>query len=132
MLADLHETVDRFWNDVERVHPAPPTVKWRSQFSIAVIETATNVVRHSYPPGEPGRLQLHLVALVDAIEATITDRGAPYPPDEVCAGRSMPHPEDLMEGGYGLALVTQAVDDVSYGRTAAGENSWRLVKFLSR
>jgi serine/threonine-protein kinase RsbW len=131
-LADLHEILEGFWHDVERAHPAPPAARWRSQFSTAVLETATNVVRHSYPPAEPGRLQLRLTAFVDAIQATFTDTGAPYTPEQLCAGRSMPNPEDLAEGGYGLALIAEAVDDVSYDRTPAGENSWRLVKFLAR
>jgi anti-sigma regulatory factor (Ser/Thr protein kinase) len=43
-------------------------------------------------------------------------------------------PDDLddlslfAEGGYGLQIARDAVDEVSYVRTPAGRNIWRLVK----
>jgi len=43
----------------------------------------------------------------------------------------MPKPEDLCEGGYGLALIASAVDRLEYERMGPGTNHWRLVKFLS-
>jgi anti-sigma regulatory factor (Ser/Thr protein kinase) len=41
----------------------------------------------------------------------------------------MPNPEDLAEGGYGMAIIRSLMDDIRY-ESAQGKNIWTLVKNL--
>jgi serine/threonine-protein kinase RsbW len=136
-LAALHGALARFWVAVQGAHPRPPDSAWRARFETAVAEIGANIVRHAYPPGTaPGRLRLRLRAYPDRVEARFNDRGVEFSgdPSQWGAARApgvAPGPPDLAdvpEGGYGLALVLQAVDRLDYARLAGGENRWRLVK----
>lgn len=92
---------------------------------LVISEACSNVVQHAYPDDRPGRLLLEI--RVSAAEAVIqvTDYGQGFDPGRVARpdlGR--PH-----EGGYGLYLVEQSVDEFSY-RRGSGRNVLRcVVKF---
>jgi serine/threonine-protein kinase RsbW len=138
-LAALHGALARFWVAVQEAHPRPPDSAWRAAFETAVAEIGANIVRHAYPPGRaPGRLRLRLRAFPERIEARFNDRGVAFSgePSRLLASKpplapgGPPDPADVPEGGYGLALVLQAVDRLDYARLAGGENRWRLVKRL--
>ena len=132
-LAALHDLLARFWVLVERVAPVRPPDELRARFATAVIEIGGNIIRHAYPLGESGTLELRLRAWHDRLEARFTDRGVRYDPP--------PSPESpavfddgavaaLPEGGFGLALARSAVDALDYDRADDSENHWTLVTSL--
>jgi anti-sigma regulatory factor (Ser/Thr protein kinase) len=135
-LGALHELLNRFWPAVDETIAEPPSPELRMRFVTAVLEIASNIVRHAYPPDTPaGPLELRLCAWPGRIEARFADRGVPYQPPAAPAAPALAADlEDLSalpEGGYGLALVRAAVDQHDYARTTGGENRWRLVSLLS-
>ncbi len=134
-LGDLHAALDRFWAALDRALPHPPDEQWRLQFATAAAEVATNVMRHAYPAGAaPGCIQLWLCAYPDLVEACFVDYGLVFTP--LCGPKRGTLSDDrddldsLPEGGYGLALVRAAVDELDYSRSDEGTNVWRLVKRL--
>ena len=125
--AALHDALDRCWEAARRALAQPPERARWLEFTTAVMEIATNIVRHAYPDdAAPARLELRLRVYADRIEARFTDRGVPFSAPAEPASDELDIP-DLTEGGYGLALARAAVDRLDYHRTPGGLNRWRLV-----
>jgi serine/threonine-protein kinase RsbW len=95
---------------------------------LAAHEAATNVIRHAYQ-GEGGR-PIELVIDVNDEQAcvTILHRGRDFDPDAV----RPPDFDGSREGGFGLYLIMQSVDDVSFCRDEDGRCGVRLVKARRR
>jgi anti-sigma regulatory factor (Ser/Thr protein kinase) len=116
---------------VEAAVPEPPSQAWRLAFATAVIEVATNIMRHAYPSQVADRgLSLHLRVYADQVVASLQDHGIPLPAAPVAGPPPTGDTLDLAEGGYGLALARACVDVLDYSRTPDGTNCWRLVKRL--
>lgn len=93
---------------------------------LAVHETCTNIIEHAYA-GEPGRIRIE-TKILDAppqFIATLHDQGRPFEVPEI----NMPNPEKPQIKGYGLFLVNELMDKVTYSAEAEG-NCWRLEKNL--
>lgn len=116
-------------------------------FMTAVVEIATNIIRHAYAAeAEGGELELALTLYENRLEARFCDQGAHFesaPKLLSPEGQSSaaPDPEtllnalddidnigDLPEGGFGLMVARQALDRLEYLRTEDGDNCWLLVK----
>jgi anti-sigma regulatory factor (Ser/Thr protein kinase) len=100
-------------------------------FKTAVVEIATNILRHAYPPDHPqAPLMFQLNLFSQHVEAVFHDQGIAFtPPTEV----TLPNLDDILdvpEGNFGLFLALQALDHLEYTRTPAGVNQWRLIKQL--
>jgi serine phosphatase RsbU (regulator of sigma subunit)/anti-sigma regulatory factor (Ser/Thr protein kinase) len=91
-----------------------------ADLALAATEVCTNIIRHGYDGGEEGEIQIHLSREEDAIYLTILDTAPPFAPR---AGVALP--ETLAEGGYGLYLVQNLVDKVSY--QSNGDRGNRIV-----
>jgi serine/threonine-protein kinase RsbW len=116
-LDEVHAALAQLW----AAAPDAPELD-RLRFETAVIEIATNVVRHTTPGGDDG--PVHAVAVLRVapplLEAEITDDGTLVDVD------LNPAPvDDLAVSGRGIALVQRAVDTLSYSRRS-GRNTWRL------
>jgi anti-sigma regulatory factor (Ser/Thr protein kinase) len=99
-----------------------------SAFMTAVVEIATNIMRHAYPPGaSPGEISLALALYAERLEARFYDQGVEFELHADIAP-NLDDPLGLPEGGYGLFIARQALDTLEYQRTPAGENRWTLVK----
>jgi anti-sigma regulatory factor (Ser/Thr protein kinase) len=97
----------------------------------AVVEIATNILRHAYPPGTPpGSMELRLLAFRDRVEARFSDHGTAFQDAVRLATARVPDPAALAEGGYGLALARATLDRLEYTRSSLGRNSWLLAKQL--
>ncbi len=123
-------TADPSW--VEQVHAACDELWLRApgtpepdrlRFETAVIELATNVVRHTRPDGpDPVRTEVVLRSAGPRLEAELADTGTAVPVD------LDPGPvDDLAESGRGIRLVLRAVDSLSLDRER-GRNVWRVVR----
>jgi len=117
-LDEVHDALARLW----AATPAVPDLD-RMRFETAVVEIATNIVRHAVPTG------------VGPVDATVVLRSAPPRLDAVLSddGSAVavdldPGPvDDLAEGGRGIALVQNAVDTLTLDRED-GRNTWRITR----
>ncbi|MCW5977343.1 MAG: ATP-binding protein [Bryobacteraceae bacterium] len=99
---------------------------------LAVDEIVTNIVLHGYEEaGLSGDITLRADLDADEFVIRVEDHGKPYDPN----AHRMPHPDDLslpLEdraiGGLGIMLAMDAVDDLQYDATAAGNVHRFIVK----
>lgn len=124
----LHDALDRFWAGAAQ-HSLEPVEDWRAQFATAVIEIASNVIRHAYDNRPPGLLGLELRLHGDRVEALFQDHGRPYVASPERALGDLTGALGVPEGGYGLSLVRALVDRLQYSREG-DVNHWLLVKAL--
>ena len=111
----VHDLVDELWNRVPDV-----AVRDRHAFETAVIEVAGNIVEHG---GPEVRLRVWLTVTADRVEAHFRDTGRAVD----LSAADGPEPDELAEGGRGLALARAAADAVEYERTGL-TNRWRVSK----
>ena len=93
---------------------------------LAIQEMCMNIVDHAYEGRSDGRISLNLTVAEDSFTAEFSDDGTPFDPSKVTG-------PDLERGqvrGYGLYLMKELLDDVSY-TSSEGRNHWRLMKRVS-
>jgi anti-sigma B factor antagonist len=94
------------------------------QLVLALNEAATNVIRHAYG-GEPGRpIELAVEVDEDAARVSLLHAGGDFDP----AAAAAPIFDGSREGGFGLYLISQTVDEVEYTRDERGRCAIRMVK----
>jgi serine/threonine-protein kinase RsbW len=115
----VHDLLDDVWAGHGAVR-----LRDRMSFETAIIELASNVLRHA-DSGSGITCRLDIVVRPDRLEATLTDSGEPG--DIQLAGRELP--DELAESGRGIPLVQALVDVVEYDR--GGElNRWYIARTL--
>jgi serine/threonine-protein kinase RsbW len=98
----------------------------RSLLELAIVEAATNVVRHAYG-GRGGRVEVELAREGKEVDLSVVDSGAPFDPTCVPPPRE-PDPADPStwpEGGMGLPIIRAACDELRY-RSEGGRNRLTL------
>jgi serine/threonine-protein kinase RsbW len=96
---------------------------------LAAEEAFVNIVRHAYTGGA-GPVRSSLTRDDQGITITFTDEAPPFDP------RDVPPPDldaelaDRREGGLGLHLIRQLMDEVHYRYRAGAGNTLELVKYL--
>lgn len=95
------------------------------QCELALQELLTNLVDHAYNGDTSRTITVTLTCLPTRVLIETQDTGIPARID--LKKTSMPKPEDLAEGGYGMAIIQSLMDEVSYW-TDEGRNTWRLVR----
>jgi serine/threonine-protein kinase RsbW len=100
---------------------------------LAVEEAAVNIVRHAYGPDRAGDLQVRVDDVDGAIRITFTDWGRPFEADPSHHAVDVPL-EVRAEGGMGVLLVHELMDEVSRTRASApgGPNVLTMVKHVGR
>ena len=94
--------------------------------TLASEECFTNVVKHAYEDaGQHGPIDVRVTSQGDQILVSLVDVGAPLDRPDIVAMPTLPDPEWLLEGGYGLYLMQQLAEDVSY-EAVPGGNTWQL------
>ena len=118
VLDALHDALDRLWAAAPDVPPPE-----RARFGTAVLELATNALRHGVP-ATPRRVHLGATLRVadGVLRADLWDDGAPLDVD-----LDAPPPPDLATSGRGLFLVRRAVDSATLTREG-DRNVWCLVR----
>jgi len=115
----VHDLLETVWSDVPDIG-----MQDRLSFETALIELASNVMRHA-DPGSGVMCTLTIETFPDRIEATLSDTGEPG--DVQLAERSMP--DALAESGRGIPLIQALVDELRYDR-ADGLNHWYITRQL--
>ncbi len=98
------------------------------RIQLAVHEVCANIVDHAYAGLPPGRIAVAFYLSTDRrrFEIEVRDTGRPFD----LATVPEPNPAALQERGYGLFLVRNLMDEVTYQSGSEG-NVWRLVKYLT-
>ena len=95
-----------------------------TDLELAVTEACGNAVRHAYPSGPLGEIELDLVAGADRLELVVEDHGA---------GIELPvvEREPSEAGGMGLAIIRAVVDELEVRPGADGKGTFvRMTKLL--
>jgi serine/threonine-protein kinase RsbW len=93
-----------------------------SQMELAASEIITNVMRYAYRELS-GDVDGEITLLPDRVRLDLYDHGASFDPAAV----PDPDLENSQEGGYGLYIVRQIMDEVTYTPDTPNGNHWRLV-----
>jgi len=95
---------------------------------LATSELCTNIIKHAYK-GKAGKIDIHITLLSNGIQLDMYDQGAGFNPNSI----PTPSPDRITIGGYGLHIIRQIMDVVSYEHHSEEGNHWHLLKmFLPR
>ncbi len=95
------------------------------QIGIAVNEAFSNIVKHAYEEDPEGRVRVEVEVFPDEWVFTLRHRGKPFPG----ADHRQPPPVDLArDHGFGLIIMDNYMDNVSYSSAPDGTQAVRLVK----
>jgi serine/threonine-protein kinase RsbW len=98
-----------------------------ADLKLALTEAASNSVRHAYEEDHAGVVQISYELLPDRLVIEVTDDGGGFDPAEAKGA-----PEELSEGGLGIAIIRAIADEVEIGRQPDGKGSrLRFEKALS-
>jgi sigma-B regulation protein RsbU (phosphoserine phosphatase) len=114
-----------FVRDFCRTLPGPPVEADKvSQLELAVTEAASNVMRHAYGGRTDRQIQLDAEAYEDRIIVQLHHLGETFDPTAV----KPPAFDGSGEGGFGMYIIEQSLDDVRYFRDERGRNCISLLK----
>jgi serine/threonine-protein kinase RsbW len=84
--------------------------------TVAFSEICANVHRHAYRGRRDGRVDLRVAVEADRVVVTVDHQGERFDPN----GYVPPDLERPSQSGYGVYLIAQLVDDVSFEETDRG------------
>jgi serine phosphatase RsbU (regulator of sigma subunit)/anti-sigma regulatory factor (Ser/Thr protein kinase) len=93
---------------------------------LATSEICTNIIRHAYKHTN-GEIQVEITLLSNGIQLDFYDKGIGFDPNTI----PVPQPDKPTEGGYGLHIIRQIMDVVSYQHHPETGNHWHLLKLFS-
>ena len=99
-----------------------------ADLKLALTEAASNSVRHAYSGHDhAGVVEISYLLLPDRLVIEVTDDGEGFDPAEERGA-----PEELSEGGLGIAIIKAIADEVEIGKQPGGRGSrLRFAKALS-
>ena len=98
-----------------------------SDLKLALTEACTNSVRHAYGNGRAGRVEIVYQLEPDRIVVEVADDGAGFRAADVVEG-----PQELTEGGLGIAIIRAVADELEIDERSDGRGSrLRFAKFLA-
>ena len=86
------------------------------ELTVAVNEACANIHRHAYSGREDGAIELQVEVREAVIHLRIRDYGQQFCP-EACPRPDLRQPS---EGGYGVFMIHELMDEVEYVRMAEG------------
>ncbi len=97
-----------------------------NNLELAFTEAYTNIHKYAYGSGTTGTVIIHIHIRPEELEFTFEDHGLGYEP--CCV--PPPNLDKPAEGGLGLWLMGEFMDECAYTRTPEGRNILRLIKRL--
>jgi serine/threonine-protein kinase RsbW len=98
-----------------------------ADLKLALTEATSNSVRHAYADDGDGVVEISYELLEDRLVIEVTDEGAGFDPDEAEGP-----PEELSEGGLGIAIIRAIADEVEIKTRPGGKGSQlRFAKALA-
>lgn len=96
-----------------------------ADLKLALTEACSNSVRHAYANGE-GHVDIRYELHADRLVVEVTDDGQGFDPPG-----AREQPDELTEGGLGIAIIRSIADELEIGVGAGGRGSrLRFVKVL--
>ena len=95
---------------------------------LAADEACTNTVEHAFEPGETGTYTLKAEIAPGVLTVSILDRGLPFDASGVSEYRPPVSADAVAEGGLGLYLIRQAVDEARWINHGRAGKELRLTK----
>jgi serine/threonine-protein kinase RsbW len=90
-----------------------------ADLKLALTEAASNSVRHAYSSDEEGGVvEISYELRPDRLVIEVTDEGEGFDPAEAEGA-----PEELSEGGLGIAIIRAIADEVEIGTQPGGRGS---------
>ena len=93
---------------------------------LALTEACTNSVRHAYADGN-GVVEIVYELHEDRLVIEVSDTGDGFTPSD----DEPADPDELNEGGLGIALIDSLADELEIGQRPGGGSRLRFVKVLS-
>lgn len=101
------------------------------KFELAFEEAIVNIIQHAYQ-GKEGEIELSYKSFANEVQVAIIDHGSPFNPLTDAPKPDLSSPLNLRkEGGLGVFLMNQCVDDFRYQRDRDA-NILTLIKHFSR
>jgi serine/threonine-protein kinase RsbW len=108
-----------------------------SQVELCIAEAATNAIRHAYHGQRGQTVSIAVSTDVDRLQIEVCDWGTPMPPEQIdrlIHGAEIVEVDGtdralLEEGGRGLQIIHNLMDEVSYIRDQS-LNRMRLTKYI--
>ena len=97
------------------------------QIELAASEIVTNIISHACRQ-RSGELRVRLTLEMDRLQIDTYDDGDAFDIDQVPEPNLDPNPDAPQEGGFGLFLVRQVTDEVTYEPGTTEGNHWRIIK----
>ena len=127
MSSDLRELARAraFVREVCRTMPGPALPdEALSQLELAITEALSNIMTHAYRGRTDQLIQLDVEAFADRIVFRLHHLGETFDPAAVAT----PAFDGTRDGGFGMYIIEQSVDDVRYYRDDRGRHCISLVK----
>ncbi len=97
------------------------------ELELAASEIATNIIEHAYQNCR-GELRGEVRLETDRVQVDFYDDGLPFDISTLSAKE----PHQASERGYGVHIVRQVMDEITYTPATRSGNHWRLVKTRRR
>jgi anti-sigma regulatory factor (Ser/Thr protein kinase) len=110
---------------VEPAQQAQLTDDELADVQLAVVEACANIIEHAYGGRFDQPIALEAAANDGELTLTIRDTGDPF---DVHAYQAL-ESDDSCGGGYGIYLMRQTMDTISFDRSVTGETVLTMVKF---
>jgi serine/threonine-protein kinase RsbW len=144
-MSALRLTIDSNLSDVSLVAVAINQIcvhigmdeRQASEVELCIAEAATNAIRHAYHGQRGQTVSIAVSTDVDRLQIEICDWGTPMPPEQIdrlihgaeIVERDGTDRALLEEGGRGLQIIHNLMDEVSYIRDQS-LNRMQLTKFI--
>ncbi len=99
-----------------------------SRTVLAVVEAATNIIRHAYEGDPDSTITLRLAEIDCGLQIEFLDRGKEFSPDKL-QGRDL---DDVKPGGLGLHMLRACMDDVRFEKRSGGGTRLVLRKIVEK
>jgi sigma-B regulation protein RsbU (phosphoserine phosphatase) len=126
-LSDISEKVTAACQELPSLPVSPNAEDFIYLIELAISEICTNIIQHAYADKD-GTIEGRITVLNNGVQLDFYDTGESFDPATIPSPKSDPY--QLEEGGYGLHIVRQIMDVVSYEHDVKRGNHWHLLKLL--
>ena len=89
-----------------------------ADLKLALTEATSNSVRHAYGDEVVGVVEISYELFSDRLVIEVTDEGGGFD-----LAKAEGHPDELSEGGLGIAIIRAIADEVEIGAQPGGKGS---------